>query len=230
MGLLLVLGAVAGWAWSWSTPYEEPPSTRQYFTGGDDFCIERASFGEEDAAVPPEEPETREAFLASEKRRAQALIWKGLRISPEEWLKAIHSVPGLRLAKDQVERATNPRTGQTISVDCGPYYTEVEVEPGQWVGVFRYNNGRIDLPGLEWNSQNPVAVATSRLALELDARVVNEGGQTLPLARTSRAPVLSINQVCLGMTRQEVVRLCGQDVGEGTVGGFGESGSTIAIG
>lgn len=120
-------------------------------------------------------------------------------IPTEEWKAAVESTEGLRLASKEAETATNPKTGETISIKMEPCDVELYLpDADQWVmaimwagnrGSGSFNSrgvsaatdyGDIDDPG--WKS-------ISSLARTLGALIRGEEGEIYDLetAQPTRA-------------------------------------------
>lgn len=108
-------------------------------------------------------------------------------ITIEEWSAAVGKLPEARLAMD-VSQAVNPKTGEVISVPCGPGYVEVLFRknsfPGfgakrEWCLSIHFSRGKgifNATEGIE-SPNNPVHIVASELAHALGAKIVGEEGE-----------------------------------------------------
>lgn len=93
----------------------------------------------------------------------------------EEWTRAVASVPNVRL-DDSPMTATNPMTGETVTVDGRDGDAAVLLD-GEWVKVFHFFEGRVRFEAGELDDPNdPIARAAFSLARILSVRVIGADG------------------------------------------------------
>lgn len=100
-------------------------------------------------------------------------------ISLDEWLEAVATVPGLRLARAPAE-ALNPLTGETVSVPSAKGTVEVLSGEGEWCTAFRFARDQISFKATRTieSAFDPTHIAASALAEKLGAKILGDEGET----------------------------------------------------
>lgn len=99
-------------------------------------------------------------------------------ISLDEWLQAVTTVPRLRLTNAPAE-ASNPLTGETVSVPSPKGTVEVLSEEDEWFIAFRFARNQISFKATRniESPFDPVHIAASALAEKLRAKIVGDEGE-----------------------------------------------------
>ena len=95
-------------------------------------------------------------------------------ISLTEWSALVASIPGLRLDSTPTT-ARNPTTGEVIKVGGQQGFAAMEID-GQWVKVFRWNQGKISFVMRGSATDRTLTIAHS-LAQKLNAEVRGDDGE-----------------------------------------------------
>ena len=101
-------------------------------------------------------------------------------IGEEEWVAAVESIPGIRIAHRNPS-FTNPRTGDVITIRNSEKSVEVLDASGNWHMGIHFSKGRVTLSGVAWEAGNPIGEAASQLAAKLDAKIIGDEGEHYPL-------------------------------------------------
>jgi len=127
--------------------------------------------------------------------QVENLLWlkkqaAGLLISEQEWIAAVESTPGARIAMKNPSW-TNPKTGEVLSVINSENNVEVADQSGNWRMGIRFMQGRISFSGRAWEPADPIAIVACQLAARLGARIIGDEGESYPLVPGSRAAFLT---------------------------------------
>ena len=110
-------------------------------------------------------------------------------IPESQWRHAVEAVDGVRITRTTARTATNPSTGQRISIGVNPlsaefYFPDNYEEPdlrGRWLPIFNYFQGRISIRAVfdTDNPNDPVRKTLISLAQLTGAKIVSDDGEVL---------------------------------------------------
>ena len=104
-------------------------------------------------------------------------------ISLADWKAALSATEGVRLLVGREVRATNPKTGDVVSISIRDGDAEVLWAEGEWRPAFSWSRGSIKFSGhlTPGDRAHPVWAAAVRLATRLDAVICGDGGEIYDL-------------------------------------------------
>lgn len=108
----------------------------------------------------------------------------GLLITSTEWVKAVRTIPGIRLATKDTHLKTP--SGNVLSFKHGPEDVEVQTKDGEWHLAIMFRRGTAKFSGRAWEPEHPVGVAACRLAQATHSQIVGDEGETYPLLPGAR--------------------------------------------
>jgi hypothetical protein len=105
-------------------------------------------------------------------------------ISLEEWKEALSATKGVRPLADRAVRATNPKTGEAISIATRDGDAEVFwADEGNWRPAFSWHRGSIKFSGhlTPGDRAHPVWATAVLLAARLGAVIRGDDGEVYDL-------------------------------------------------
>jgi hypothetical protein len=100
-------------------------------------------------------------------------------ITLSEWTGIVHEDDALRVRLEPYV-ATNPRTGERISIKPGDADVEIQIN-GQWLPFLRFRNGALTTKYVQGfdDPQNAVRVKIAAIAQRLRALIRTDAGELL---------------------------------------------------
>lgn len=96
-----------------------------------------------------------------------------------EWQTAVIQLDGVRLVSND-SSATNPSTGEVISMANHAGAAEILLESGEWVTFFLFVRGQISFRATATIgvASDPAHIVAAKLAIALRAEIVGDEGET----------------------------------------------------